>query len=114
MISTNLYSKPHHPDAESAKNLGIGALVCLGLVFVCGCPTGIIGIILGFIAVAKAKNIIAEFHTNLGTYHIETLKKAETAKMLGLIGAFGGIISTVLWLFLFAFIIIANIIEHNL
>jgi hypothetical protein len=114
MINTNLYTKPHHPDAESTRNLGIGALVCLGLTFFCGCPTGIIGVILGFIAVSKAKTVIAEFHASPGSYHIESLTKAETARTLGLIGAYGGIITTILWIFLFAFIVISNYLENNL
>src|SRR5688572_22373492 len=114
MINTNLYTRPHHPDAESARNLGIGALVCLGLTFVCGCPTGIIGIIVGFIAVSRAKKVIADFHASPGTYHIDSLQKSETARTLGLIGAYGGIITTILWMLLFAFIIVSNYIENNL
>jgi hypothetical protein len=113
MINTNLYSKPHHPEVESARNLGIGAVVCIGLVFVCGIPTSIIGIILGFMASSRAQKVMTDFHASPGTYHIETLKKAETARTMGMIGGYGGIIISLLWFFFIGFIIIVNVLENQ-
>lgn len=92
--------KPKHPQAESARVFGILALVFIALNFVCGC-TAPISIILGIVAYNKAKRVINEFQQNASIYSLDSLKQAEGAKTMGLVGAIiGGIITLAAIVFL--------------
>ena len=113
MIDTHFYTKTRHPEAESAHTFGIISLVCLALTFICGCPTGIIGIILGFIAASKAKKVKVDFLASPGIYHVDSLQKADTARTMGLISAIIGIVITILWIVFMGFIVLVNYLENN-
>ncbi len=110
MFNNEIFAKPRHPQAEAAKNMGIISLVCLGAAFFCGC-TGIIAIIIGFMAMAKAKTVKTDFFANPGMYHPDSLQQADLARTLGLIGAIIGIVFNLLGIAALCFILLMEYIE---
>lgn len=107
MFDQNDLLKPKHPQADSARTLGVLSLVFIGINFICGCGA-FVSIILGILAYKKAKAIINEFHINASQYNLESLKTAEGAKTMGLVGAIIGGIITFLTILLVVFIIITE------
>lgn len=101
--------KPQHPEADSARTMGIVSVVCLVLMFSC-IITGIIGIVLGFIALKKAKLVKNDFAMDPMKYNPEGLQKADLARTLGLISVIAGLVFNGGLVLLFLIMIIVQLL----
>ncbi len=77
-------------EAQTAQIMGIISLV---LVFCTCCYGGLIGAILGYLAMKKGKEAIAEYEANPGMYTEKSFNQAKTGKTTGLIGVIVGILA---------------------
>lgn len=112
MFDHNDLLKPKHPQADSARTLGILSLVFIAVNLFCGCG-GFVSIILGILAYNKAKSIIDEFQLNASQYNLESLRMAESAKTMGLIGAIIGGIITLATIVLIALVIVTESFKND-
>ena len=88
-------------EAQSAQIMGIISLV---LVFCTCCYGGLFAVILGYLAMNKGKQAIAEYEANPGMYTEKSFNQAKTGKTTGLIGLIVGVLALL-------YIILINILS---
>jgi hypothetical protein len=80
-------------DLKDAKNAQIMGVISLVLVFCTCCYGGLIAAILGYLAMKKGNDAIAEYEVNPGMYTEKSFNQAKTGKTTGLIGVIVGILA---------------------
>ena len=80
-------------DLKEAKNAQIMGIISIILVFCTCCYGGLIASILGYLAMDKGTQSIAEFEANPGMYTVKSFNQAKTGKTTGLIGIIVGILA---------------------
>ena len=80
-------------DLKEAKNAQIMGIISIVLVFCTCCYCGLIAAILGYLAMDKGKQAVAEYEANPGVYTEKSFNQAKTGKTTGLIGVIVGILA---------------------
>jgi succinate-acetate transporter protein len=70
-------------DAKTAQTMGVVSIV---ITFCTCCYGGLIAIIVGVLAMSKAKKAISDYEANPSLYSEKSYNQAKTAKTLSLIG----------------------------
>lgn len=70
-------------DAKNAQTLGVVSIV---ITFCTCCYGGLIAIIVGVLAMSKAKKAISDYEANPSLYSVKSYNQAKSAKTLSLIG----------------------------
>lgn len=80
-------------DLNGAQNAQIMGIISIVLVFCTCCYGGLIAAILGYLAMNKGKQAIAEYEANPGMYTEKSFNQAKTGKTTGLIGLIVGVLA---------------------
>ena len=91
-------------DLNGAQNAQIMGIISIVLVFCTCCYGGLIAAILGYLAMNKGKQAIAEYEANPGMYTEKSFNQAKTGKTTGLIGLIVGVLALL-------YIILINILS---
>ena len=102
---------PDLVDLNGAQNAQIMGIISIVLVFCTCCYGGLIAAILGYLAMNKGKQAIAEYEANPGMYTEKSFNQAKTAKTTGLIGLIVGGLETLGILCYLLFIILASLLN---
>ena len=84
---------PDLVDLNGAQNAQIMGIISIVLVFCTCCYGGLIAAILGYLAMNKGKQAIAEYEANPGIYTEKSFNQAKTGKTTGLIGLIVGVLA---------------------
>ena len=103
MNSNPFQFRPAAPSSTAALVLGIVSLVT----FFC---YGIVGIVLGIIAIAQANKSIQASNENPGMYSESSIGNAKAGKIMGIIGIILG--ALVLLYVIFIFVLIGTMFSH--
>jgi hypothetical protein len=103
---------PDLVDLNGAQNAQIMGIISIILVFCTCCYGGLIAAILGFLAMLKGKQAIAEYEANPGMYTEKSFNQAKTGKTTGLIGLIVGILA-LLYIIFSLFLNIASVLINQ-